>query len=118
MKLRLGADQQHARAELTGGLDRALDFGLRGAVGTHRIQSYDAWHGVRYEQLAGFLDLDHFAPLVITALGAGAMRHLFFVAVRALRNTGLSQKVVGTAWPGRRAPAGWKCVFVNVAVLD
>ncbi len=39
------ADQQHARSELTGGLNRPLDLRSRGAIGTHGIQSNDAWHG-------------------------------------------------------------------------
>jgi hypothetical protein len=35
--------------------------------------------------LAGFLDIQNFAALVIAALGAGAMRHLALVAVRTFR---------------------------------
>src|SRR5262249_38885496 len=70
------ADQQHTRAELAGGLNRPLDLGSRGAVGTHGIQSYDAWHGVAVKRLAGFFHFHYFASFVVAALGAGAMRHL------------------------------------------
>jgi hypothetical protein len=44
--------------------------------------------------LAGFLDFDNFATFVIAALGAGAVRHLFFVAVGALGKRMSSEKVV------------------------
>src|SRR5437660_3551496 len=79
---------------MTSGLNRALNFRSRGAIRTHRIQSYDAWHGVGCGRLAGFLDFHDFAPFVVPALGAGAMRHLFFVAVWTLRQRVLGQRIV------------------------
>jgi hypothetical protein len=36
------------------------------------------------ERLAGFFYFHYFAAFVVTALGAGAMRHLLLMAVRAL----------------------------------
>ena len=47
--------------------------------------------------LRGFLRVQHCPALVLSALRAGAMGKLLLMAVRALRNTGLSQEVVGTA---------------------
>jgi hypothetical protein len=90
-------DQQHARSELTGGLNRPLDLRSRGAIGTHGIQSNDAWHGGAGERLAGFFHFHYFATFVVTALGAGAMRHLLFVAVRTLGERVLRQRVVRAA---------------------
>jgi len=46
--------------------------------------------------LRGFLGIQHGTSLVLSALGAGAMRKLLLVAVRALRNPGLGQEIVGT----------------------
>jgi hypothetical protein len=48
--------QQDTSPEVAGSVDRPFNLGLGGAVRTHRIQSYDAWHG-RGSGLAGFLDL-------------------------------------------------------------
>ena len=61
-------------------LDCPFDLGLRPAVRAHRVQGYDAWHGVA--ALAGFLDVQNFTAFVVAALGAGAMRHLALVAIR------------------------------------
>jgi len=55
-------------------------------------------------RLAGFFDFHYFAPFVIPALGAGAMRHLLLVAVRALGQRVLRQGVVRA--PGRTAFLG------------
>src|SRR3984893_15172356 len=49
---------------------------------THRVQGNDAGHEVA--RLAGFLDVQNFAALIVAALGAGTMRHFALVAVRAL----------------------------------
>jgi hypothetical protein len=40
--LRLGSNQQYANTEVSGCLQRALDFRLGRAVGPHYIQSYGA----------------------------------------------------------------------------
>ena len=69
---------------MAGSLNRAVDFRLGGAVRTHRIQGYGAWHCVRVGGLAGLLDLDYFAALIVTALGANTMRHLPLMAIWAL----------------------------------
>jgi hypothetical protein len=37
------------------------------------------------EKLAGFLDFEDLAPLIVPALGAGTMRHFLFVTVGAFR---------------------------------
>jgi hypothetical protein len=92
------------RAELTGGLYRPLHLGPRGAIGAHGIQSNDAWHGVACKTLAGFFDFHYFASFVVAALGAGAMGHLLFVAVRTLRERVLRQSVVSAT--GRSAFLG------------
>ena len=60
-------------------LDRAFDFRPRRTVGTHRVQRYDACHGVF--RLAGFLDIKYFASLVVPTLGACPMRQLALVAI-------------------------------------
>jgi hypothetical protein len=64
-------------------MDRAFDLGPGPAVRAHRVQGYDAWHGV--VALAGFLDIQNFAAFVIAAFGAGTMRHLALVAIRTFR---------------------------------
>jgi hypothetical protein len=69
-------------AVVPGRLNRTFDFRFRRPVGTHRVQRYDAWHGEF--RLAGFFDFQNFASLVMTTLGAGAMRHLALVTVGAL----------------------------------
>jgi hypothetical protein len=65
-----------------GRLDRTFDFRFRGSVRAHRVQRYDAWHGKF--KLTGFFDVQDFATLVVSALGASAVRHLALVAVGAL----------------------------------
>lgn len=52
-------------------------------------------------KLAGFLNLDNFAPLIVPALGAGAVRHFLFVAVGTLGKAVAFESVVGA--PGRGA---------------
>ena len=49
----LRADQKDADVVVPRRLNRAFDLRLRRPVGTHRVQGYDAWHGV--VGLAGFL---------------------------------------------------------------
>ena len=49
------------------------------------------------ERLAGFFYFNYFATFVVTALGAGAMRHLLLMAVGALRERVLRQRVVRAA---------------------
>jgi hypothetical protein len=51
--------------------------------------------------LTGFLDFDNFAAFIVATLGAGAVRHLLFVAVRALGKRMSGEKVVCA--PGRGA---------------
>ncbi len=74
-------DQQDAHVIVPRRLDRTFDLRLGPAVRTHRVQGYDAWHGVAL--LAGFLDFQDFAAFVVATLGAGAMRQLALVAVGA-----------------------------------
>ena len=38
--------QKHAHVVVPRRLDRTFDLWLGGAVGAHRVQSYDAWHGL------------------------------------------------------------------------
>jgi hypothetical protein len=75
-------DKEDVNAVVPGRLNRTFDFRFRRPVGTHRVQRYDAWHGEF--RLAGFFDFQNFASLVMTTLGAGAMRHLALVTVGAL----------------------------------
>ncbi len=77
-----GTDQQHADAVLASCKYGALDFWLRRTVRTHRIQRDNARHG--YE-LAGFLDVEHFASFIVPAFRAGSMRHFLLVAIGAFR---------------------------------
>jgi hypothetical protein len=44
--------------------------------------------------LAGFLNFDNFPAFIVPALGAGAVRHLLFVAVGALGKRVSGEKVV------------------------
>ena len=67
---------------LPGRLNRTFDLRFRRPVCAHRVQRYDAWHGEF--RLAGFFDVQDFTALVVSALGAGAVRHLALVAVGAL----------------------------------
>jgi hypothetical protein len=46
--------------------------------------------------LAGFFNVEDFAPLIVTALGAGAMRHFLLVTVGTLGKAVRLQGVVGT----------------------
>jgi hypothetical protein len=54
--------------------------------------------------LAGFFDVQDFASLIVTALGAGAMRHFLLVTVGALGKTMALESVVGA--PGGSAFLG------------
>src|SRR5204862_70725 len=47
--------------------------------------------------LLGF-DVQNFAPLIVAALGAGAMRHLALVAIGTLGKRMPGQKIVGAAF--------------------
>ena len=75
-------NEQHTNAIIARGVNCPFDFRLGRPVRTHRIQRDHARHVGR--QLAGFFDLQYIAALVITALRASAMRHLFLVAVGTL----------------------------------
>jgi hypothetical protein len=92
-----------ARSELTGGLNRPLDSG-RGSDRTRCIQRTMLGMEALAEQLAGFFHFHYFAAFVVTALGAGAVRHFLLVAVRALRERVLRQRIMraagGTAFLG------------------
>ena len=92
------ADQQHAHAILARSLYGALNLRLGSAVGTHRIQRDHARHGVF--GLAGFFNIEDFASFIVTALGAGAVRHLFLVAVGALGKAVRLQRIVSAPGGG------------------
>ena len=98
------ADQQHAHAILARRLYGALNLRLGSAVGTHRIQRDHARHGVF--ELAGFFDVEDFASFIVTALGAGAVRHLFLVAVGAL---GQGCGAFSESWARRVEVRFWEC---------
>src|ERR1022692_1459147 len=83
-----------------GRLDCAFDLRLGPAIRAHRVQRYDAWHGVA--ALAGFLDIQDFAAFVIAALRAGTMRHLAFVAVWTFGECMALEKVMGAPASGAR----------------
>src|SRR5262249_52309350 len=113
----------HAHVIVTSREDRAFDLWFRGLVRPHRIDSDDGWHeredctrsrrqkkltdlsqirsGLGIGWLALF-HLHHFAALVVATLGAGAMRLLFLVAVRALAQAGSADGVVRAALRGAR----------------
>ena len=81
-------------------LNCAFDLRPRPAVRAHRVQGYDAWHGEF--RLAGFFDVQDFTALIVTALGAGAVRHLALVTVGALGERVAFQCIVGTTSAGAR----------------
>src|ERR1700690_534853 len=85
-------------------VDCALDLRFGPAIRAHRVQGYDAWHGVA--ALAGFLNVQNFAAFVIAALGAGTVRHLALVAVRTFRECMAFERVMG-------APASGACFGVS-----
>src|SRR5580658_3243623 len=85
-------------------LDCPFDLGLGPAVGAHRVQGYDAWHGVA--ALAGFLDVQNFAAFVVATFRARPMRHLAFVAIWTFRECVTLQGVMG-------APASGACFRVS-----
>jgi hypothetical protein len=64
------------------------------------IIAYPGMFGGNAGLLRGFLGFEHRAPLVLSALGAGAMGKLLLVAVRALRNASCGKEVVGAAKSG------------------
>jgi hypothetical protein len=86
------ADQQHAHTVLACGMDRALNFRLGSAIRTHCIQRDHARHG---GELAGFFHVENFASLIVSALGAGAVRHFFLVTVGALGKAVAFEGIVG-----------------------
>jgi len=61
--------------------------------------------------LAGFFDVENFAAFIVSALGAGAMRHLLLVAVRALRKAVALESVVGA--PGGSALLGVSSFWIR-----
>src|ERR1700733_4169170 len=81
-------------------LHSAFDLSLWPAVRAHRVQGYDAWHGV--SALAGFLDFENFSTFVVATLGAGPMRHLALVAVGTFRECVAFQRVMGAPASGTR----------------
>ena len=93
-------DEQGVDAVVPGRLNRTFDLRFRRPVRAHRVQSYDAWHGEF--RLAGFFDVQNFTALIVTALGAGAMRHLALVAVGALGERVAFQCVVRATSAGAR----------------
>ena len=97
------ADQQHAHAVLTCGMDRALNLRLGRAVRTHRIQRDHARHGV--VKLAGFFDVEDFASLIVSALRAGAVRHFLLVTVGTLGKA----VAFRASWARRVEVRFWEC---------
>jgi hypothetical protein len=91
-------DQSDMNAILPCRVDRTFDLGLRRAVRTHRVQSYDAWHEI--VRLAAFLNVEDFSPFVIAAFWASAMGLLALVAVRTLGERWSRQKIVGASCAG------------------
>ena len=85
-----------------GRLNRTFDLRFGRPVRAHRVQRYDAWH--EEFRLAGFFDVQNFAALVVSALRAGAVRHLALVAVGALGKGVAFQCVVSA--PDAGAPFG------------
>jgi hypothetical protein len=61
--------------------------------------------------LAGFFDFENFASFIVTALGAGAMRHLFLVTVWALGQAVGFQCIVGAS--GGRAFLGVSAFWIR-----
>src|SRR5581483_4079187 len=97
-----GTDQNDLHAILPCGLERAFDLRLGRPVRSHRVQGYDAWHGMIV--LAGFLYVQNFPSFVVTAFGTGTVRHLALVAVGALGERMSFQRVVSA--PGAGAGFG------------
>src|SRR5579863_2448270 len=95
-----GPDQQHANVAVPHRLNRAFDLGLWPAVRTHRVQSYDAWHGVPV--LAGFLDFENFPALIVSAFRASPMRHLALMAVGTFGERVVFQEIVSAPASGPR----------------
>jgi hypothetical protein len=52
------------------------------------------------KNLAGFLDVEDFSPLIVPALRTGAVRHFPFVAVGTLREAVALQSVMGAPGGG------------------
>ena len=79
-------------------MNGAFNLRFRRPVGTHRVQGYDAWHGVA--RLTRFLNVEDFAALVVPTLWAGMVGHLALVAVRTLGERMAGQKVVSAPRAG------------------
>jgi hypothetical protein len=52
------------------------------------------------KNLAGFLDVENFSPLIVPALRTGTVRHFPFVAVGTLREAVALQSVMGAPGGG------------------
>jgi hypothetical protein len=94
----LGADEVDADGKLTAGEDRSPEFRLRRLVGAHGIESDVNQH--RWPGLAGFLYFENVATLICSALGAGTVRELAFVAAGALGEADEGERVMGAALGG------------------
>src|SRR5208282_6846088 len=95
---RFGPDQMHANRQRASGQDGSANLRLWSLVGTHCVE-HDVGKHLDGE-LLGFFYVQHGTALVRSALGAGAMGQLLFVAVGALRDPDRSEKVVGAAESG------------------
>src|ERR1700716_1711141 len=96
------ADQQHTHAIMARRMYGTFDFWLGRAVGTHRIQRDYARHvwRERDQWLAGFLNVEDIASLIVAAFGASAVRHFLFVAVRAFGKGMALKRIVGASGRG------------------
>src|SRR5207248_569576 len=87
---RLAPHEHDVNSVMPRRVNRALNFRLRGAVGTHRVQGYHAWHGE--VRLAGFFYFENLASFIVTAFGADTVRKFALVAVRTLGERARSEE--------------------------
>jgi hypothetical protein len=97
-EFRLRTNQMDPYGKSAASEDGSLDLGLGSLVGTNGVKRDVGEH--RGWNLLLFLDFEHRTALVRSALGAGAVGQLLFMAVGALRQPDRRKKVVSTAIGG------------------
>ena len=93
------ADEQNPVPKLFGRMDCAFDLGYRSLIAPHRVYG-NGYHSFRLMRSRGELFrrcFDYFAALVLSALGADAVRLLGLMAIRAFGTGRLAQCIVSAA---------------------
>ncbi len=90
-------DEDHVDVLAPGGAHGAVDFRRGRVVASHCVDSDGDHEGESVADVYSAGDFDDFAAFVLTAVRAGAVRQLHFVALGALGEPGALEGVVGAA---------------------